>query len=314
MAKSVRVGKIDLDTCGATFLLGISREEKVVVVRGEAASSDLNDGEVICIEVGGSGQMALNNWDHHAEDGPKHSATSQVGYCLAKPECFCGAFHWGIVEEEDLRNTCEAKWVSGGSYEVASLIGYINLLDTKGPEAIRQQTGGDVLFPTLSDVFAGMLLTERDPVEQLHKGVELLRDVLATGQNPWGTISGFDSYALAKAGNNRRVAEAVEQAEWQTTASGLKLAHLETDFFGAPGALYGVGAKVVVAYSPHFGSARVPKFTVAGNGVRVDAVLAELNARESGWGGPPTGTIIGSPRDGSTLTLSVVVDIVRKGL
>jgi hypothetical protein len=124
----------------------------------------------------------------------------------------------------------------------------------------------------------------------------------------------FHSFASAKAENDRRVAEAVEKAQWGTTRSGLRLAWLETDFIGAPGALYGVGAQVVVVYSRHFGPAGVPKFTLAGNGVRVDRVLPELNAREPGWGGPPSGTILGSPREGSKLTLEEVVEMVRKSL
>jgi len=46
----------------------------------------------------------------------------------------------------------------------------------------------------------------------------------------------------------------------------------------------------------------------------VDAVLPKLNALESGWGGPPTGTIVGSPREGSKLTLKEVVGIVKTTL
>ncbi|MBU1014998.1 hypothetical protein KKI17_00970, partial [Patescibacteria group bacterium] len=68
MAKrsGVRVGKIDLDTCGAALLLGVSREEGVEVLRGgEASQEDLADPQILCIEVGGSGQVAERNFDHH---------------------------------------------------------------------------------------------------------------------------------------------------------------------------------------------------------------------------------------------------------
>ncbi|MDP3762547.1 MAG: hypothetical protein Q8Q97_00550, partial [bacterium] len=150
-----------------------------------------------------------------------------------------------------------------------------------------------------------------------HLGVEILRRVVLEGIDPYGRmpveeVPEWTVYAKAKAENNRQVAEAVKQAEWALTRAGLKLAWLETDFFGAPGALYGIGAQVVVAFSPHFGPAKTPKFTIAGNSIKVDAALTELNSREPGWGGPSTGTIIGSPREGSKLTLDEVVDIVRR--
>jgi hypothetical protein len=220
-----------------------------------------------------------------------------------------------------------ANWVRGPA-TLAWLVDYIHRLDVEGPAALAlraveaQASSGRRLRvgkPTLSDVFAGLLLAERDPVKQLHAGVEILQEVVRRvihpyGQMPVEEIPAWATYAEAKAENNRQIAKAVESAQWGATSSGLKLAWLETDFFGAPGALYGVGAQVVVAYSRHFGPAGVPKFTIAGNGIRVDAVLPELNAREPGWGGPPTGTILGSLREGSRMTLDEVVEIVRRVL
>lgn len=280
--KQVRVGKIDLDTVGAAYLLGVNREDEVQVVRGEATPEDLTNPNVICIEVGGSGQTQLNNWDHHGK-GVQNSATLQV------------------IEE---------MYGGSGTRLQYRLVQYINILDTKGPEGLSQKS--EELFPTLSDVFAGMLLTERDPVEQLQKGIEILKAVEGSEQDPFGRITGFDSYAKAKAENNRQIVKAVEQAQRTITQSGLKLGYLETEFFGAPGALYGVGAQVVVVLNPNLNGVR--KFTVAGNGIRVDAVKAQLDARELGWGGPATGTILGSPREGSNLSLEEVVKIVKETL
>jgi len=293
--KEVRVGKIDLDTVGTAFLLGVTRADKVEVLRdGKASPEDLADPSVICIEVGGSGQVQLNNWDHHGEKELR-SATFQ-------------AYTWRMSQLEE--PTISPK--------LCLLVDYIDLIDTKGPQVLRNVK---VEFPTLSEVFSGMLLTIRDPVEQLHRGVEILREVLNARIFPLGRmpIKGrkyrdWAVYAKAKTENNRQVAEAVKEAWWAATRSGLKLAWLETDFFGAPGALYGVGAQVVVAFSPHFGPNKIPKFTVAGNGIRIDGILAELNTREPGWGGPGSGTIIGSPREGSRMTLDEVVEIVKKVL
>jgi len=301
MAKwtSVQVGKIDLDTCGAAYLLGVSREDKIEVLRGgQASEEDLANPNVLCIEVGGSGRVAEGNFDHHGL-GSKGlgSATLQA---------------WQFY--------CQERGLWSNDHPLSSLVDYIDRLDRQGPQALGPRQAG--LFPTLSDVFAGMLLVTRDPAEQLHAGVKILREVNARGltartrgvyeRMPVEEVEGWFAFAEVKAENNRQVAKAVENAQWGATFSGLKLAWLETDFFGAPGALYGVGAQVVVAYSRHFGPAGVPKFTIAGNGIKVDAVLAELNAREPGWGGPATGTIIGSPREGSNLTLNEVVEVVTR--
>lgn len=319
MARKIKVGKIDLDTVGAAFLLGATRADEVEVLRsGKATPEDLANPEVICIEVGGSGQTQLNNWDHHDEGGPTASATRQVlvvenllaelkDFLLDKPsEKFREPFDlWSSFLEEAAEER-EKEYIEAGF----RLVAYIDQLDTKGPRSLASY--GQVGFPTLSDVFSGMLLTTKDSVEQLHKGVELLIAVMDSKQDSYGTIKGFDSYAEAKAENNRQIAKAVEMARWDTTLAGLKLGALETEFFGAPGALYGAGAQVVVCLNPNLNGVR--KFTIAGNDIKIDVVKPVLNKRESGWGGPPTGTIIGSPREGSNLSLEEVAEIVKTTL
>lgn len=294
--KIVVSGKIDLDTVGVGFVWGVCRENHdIVVVRsGQASEEDLATNEVICIEVGGSGRVRDMNFDHHDPKGPTESATAQA------------------LREYYRQDALGAAEYCGDVVLVGKLVSYIDILDIMGAKSLPFY--GQVQFPTLSDVFAGMLLTTRDTIEQFCRGVELLDEVIRTGQDPFGTIRGFDSYAEAKAVNNRQVAKAAEVARWSETVSGHKLGYLETDFYGAPGVLYGLGAEIVVAYAPRFGNPPVPKFTVAGNDVRVDRALARLNALESGWGGPPTGTIIGSPREGSKLSLEQVVGIVTEVL
>jgi len=295
--------KVDLDTVGCAFLMGVTRDDRVGVVQsGRALEPELSDPSVLCIEVGGSGRVAEACFDHHDVGGPKDSATLQAWNWIDRVS-HGGILGWFKRNQFQIRDFVK----------VSLLVEYINRLDVSGPQALGQEPRAED-FPYLSDVFAGMLLTERDPIEQLHKGVEILREVIQIGQDPYGTIKGFDDYATAKAENNRQVTKAVESAKWTTTTTGRKLGYLETDFFGAPGALYGQGAEIVIAFSPQFGNPPVPKFTVAGNGIRVDAVLPALNALEQGWGGPATGTIIGSSRSGSHLTLYEVVEIVEKNL
>jgi hypothetical protein len=277
----------------------------------------------------------LNNWDHHGEPPAVQLAPFLEKYFIKemgaeevrklkrdlredlKRSATWQVFHSGAVFfggkysiEEVYRDRKLVPREKSLLYLLIRLVCYIDKLDIEGPEALGPKS--EELFPTLSDVFSGMLLTERNPVEQFHKGVEILKTVIDSKQDPFGRIEGFDSYAKAKAENNRQIAKAVEQAQWTTTQSGLKLGYLETEFFGAPGALYGAGAQVVVALNPNYNGVR--KFTIAGNGIRVDSVKDRLNAKEPGWGGPPSGTILGSPREGSNLSLEEVVRIVKEAL
>jgi hypothetical protein len=274
--------KVDLDLCGAGLLLGASREDKVTVVRGKAPAEALADPKMVCIECGGSGNTRLNNWDHHEAGGPTKSATRQA---------------WNYRTEQCGDSMAKSVW---------ELVCYIDRLDTQGPQSLPKRGG----FPSLADVFAGLLLSERDPKEQFFKGIELLKEVLKSGQNPYGKIRGFGSYASAKAENDRQVAEAVKSASWGKTRSGLRMAWTTSGFIGAIGALYEAGAKIAIVLNPDFNGIR--KFTVAGNNMRVDPILASLNEREQGWGGPATGTILGSPQKvSSKLAIEDVVDIVK---
>lgn len=296
--KKVQICKVDLDTIGCAFVLGVGRDDAVEVLRsGIATEVDLSDPFVLCIEVGGAGRVDESNFDHHEPGGPDFCATMQA------------------FQEEMERGLADLRLRYCGDsqiFNVGALVNYINILDTSGrfESAPRPEE-----FPYLSDVIGGMLISVRDPKAQFLRGVEILEEVIGTGQNPAkGPIPGFDEYARVKAENDRKVTNALKNAKWTTTAHGRKLGYLETDFIGAPGALYGSGAEIAVAFSPNFGNPPVPKFTVAGNGIRVDRVLPILNALETGWGGPGTGTIIGSPRLGSKLTLKEVVDLVRGSL
>lgn len=71
-----------------------------------------------------------------------------------------------------------------------------------------------------------------------------------------------------------------------------------------------MGAQLVIAINSNYNGIR--KFTIPGNNIRVDAVLSKLNALEPGWGGPTTGTIVGSPKEGSKLSFEEVIRMSKK--
>lgn len=320
--EEVQIHKMDMDTAGVAFLKRVTHKEKVTVLRsGQASEEDLTNPKILCIEVGGSGRVDENNFDHHGEGS--EGLPSAVQQAWQETPCWaCGFSNKDITPDDFLKGTpCEGGIQYDEARTRAELVKYVNEIDTRGSQAMQATE-----FPTLSDVFSGMLLAIRDPVEQLHQGIEIFSEIQKRYIDPYGKmpiipiekIQKWQEYTETKAENDRQIAKAVKEAEWTETVSGLLVAYLETKFFGAPGALYGAGAEIAVAFNPDFGPNKIRKFTVAGKGIKIDSVTTELNEREgitekdTGWGGPNTGTIIGSPREGSKLTLDEVVKVVKQ--
>jgi hypothetical protein len=128
------------------------------------------------------------------------------------------------------------------------------------------------------------------------------------------SIQGARKWAAAKRDHERFSEQVCGHAKWYFTAEGLKVAVVETSWYGAPGALYGKGADIVIALNPNFEQAGVTyrKFTVAGKDIVLTPVMEQLNQLENGWGGPAHGTICGSPQGRSSeLSLEQVLTVVR---
>lgn len=286
----VIVQKVDMDTALTALLLGVSPRrgrtsfDQIVALRGEASAEELANPKVLCIEAGGSGQPHLNNFDHHNEGGHLPASCQQAFAARAE------------------------QWA--GNTNIARLVDYVAALDID-----PSRLGVTPSFPTLSSVFSGMLLCERNPITQLLKGIALFYLVLEKGIDPFGTMPDLPEWGAwikAKRINQEAVALARKKAEYFQTNRGLLAAYLESDFIGGIGALYAEGCQVVIMYSPRFGEPPTPKYTVAGNGVCVYHLADILNGLEAGWGGRET--IIGSPRIGSRLNSAVVRKVVQKEL
>jgi len=272
------IQQVDLDTALTALILGVKDTDQILIARGGASSEDLADPAVLCIEAGGSGQVHLNNFDHHDPQGPREPACRQ------------------------------AFVVRGGDPHLAQLVDYVACIDTD-PTGLPP-TG----FPTLSDVFSGMRLVVAEPREQLRRGLAILSTVLAEGLDPFGTMPvkpEWRGYIEAKRANDEALKMVQERAHVVISREGRRIGFVETDVIGAVGALYQMGCHIAVVAHPHFGNPPVPKITIGGNGVVVAHLIPILNAIEPGWGGPASGTIIGSPRTGTRLTLQEVVEIVR---
>jgi len=291
--REVPFGKVDLDTLVTSLVLGLNPSEILFrAVAGSVSEAMLADTSVMAIEVGGSGRVAENNFDHHSsKEGTTLSSAAQALERLAR------------------------------------LVRYVDELDRGDRRAEHVEGGG---FPSLSQLISGMLFVEQSPNVRMERGLELLKVVLHSGIDPFGSMEAILDfipqgrvYASTKRENDRQFEEVSQMATWYTTTSGRRFAVIETSWIGALGVLYGKGADIVLALNPQMsnpdGSGTYRKFTLAVNRSVVDItvfpVLEELLKLEEGWGGPNHGGICGSPVGrNSELEIDQVVQTVIEKL
>jgi hypothetical protein len=274
------IQKVDLDTTLTAMIMGVSDKDEIIVSKSDALSEDLNNPDVLCIEAGGGSQIELNNFDHHNTNQKLPPACRQ-------------AYEYKMIKDESLKH----------------LVDYVCMVDENSSSHLS------VEFPSLSNIFSGMLLVERNPVSQLFKGIGILKKVLDKDIDPFGTmpeIEEWRDYKEAKRINQEKVQEVIKKAGFFKSVGGLKIGYVESDFIGGIGALYSQGCDVVIMYNPAFGEPPVPKYTIAGNNKRVINLLEEFDKIESGWGGRET--IIGSPRSGTLLEAKTVIKTIINNL
>ncbi|MBI2473910.1 hypothetical protein HYV70_05160 [Candidatus Uhrbacteria bacterium] len=292
-AREVFFGKVDLDTLVTSLVLGLNPSEILFkAVAGSVSEVMLADTSVMAIEVGGSGRVAENNFDHHSSKGG--TTLSSAAQALER---------------------------------LARLVRYVDELDRGDRRAEYVKDGG---FPSLSQLISGMLLVEHSPNVRMERGLELLKVVLHSGIDPFGSMDAILDfipqgrlYASTKREHDRQFEEMSRTATWYTTNEGRRFAVVETSWIGALGVLYGKGADIVLALNPEMsksdGNGSYKKFTLAVNRSVVDItvfpVLEELLKLEEGWGGPNHGGICGSPVGrNSELEIQQVVQIVIEKL
>ena len=284
LSKRVIIQKPDLDTCLAALLLRVSQEDDIVVVNVTEAS-DILDPNVLCIEAGGSGEILLNNFDHHNTDKRLPPACRQV-YQQKMKERGCSF-----------------------PPNLSDLVEYVCMVDERPSEH------PSIPFPSLSNIFSGMLLVESNRKIQFLQGIAILKKVLAECLNPFETlpeINEWHSYIEAKIRNQVLVTDMAKNAGYYTSSQGKRIAFSESEAIGGIGALYAQGCDVVILFNPSFGNPSIQKFTIAGNNIRVYDLVEKFNTLESGWGGSEM--IIGSPRAGTHLIKEHVLKKVLEGL
>jgi hypothetical protein len=159
--------KIDFDVLLSSSLIsGLGAGDTYVSAdtrtpAGQAAlAAALADPTVFCVEVGGSGQTDLNNFDHHQVGGPTESACLQI---------------WRKL---------------GSSEDTRRLVEYCNTVDTGGLQAL-----GDKPKVALTDILAGIILVAGDQKWTTAKLVDeasLLFSMVANAG--WYPAGDFSSY------------------------------------------------------------------------------------------------------------------------
>lgn len=287
--REVLFGKVDLDTLTAGLVLGICPEDQNLrSVSGSASAEELKDSQVLCLEVGGTSRTDKNNFDHHPIQGEVRLDLSAAAQALER---------------------------------MARLVRYVDEVD----RGIRHDS--HCHFPSLVSLVSGMKLIIKDPEEQMRKGLRLMRTVLQSGLDPYDCMEKIvdwmpesDEWIKAKREHEKCFVEATQNAIWFQTITGIKIAAVETSWIGAPGALYGMGAHVVIALNPKHeqGGKVYRKYTIAVHrdlGINLSQAISELFSLEKGWGGPSHATIIGSPQGAdSQLPMQVVANVVTKNL
>ena len=277
----VIIQKPDLDTCLAGLILRVGKDDDISVLAGNAPEEYISNPQVICIEAGGSGKTDLNNFDHHDTEEKLSPACRQ-------------AFMMRKIDAPEMKR----------------LVEYVCMVDEIPPPNRPK-----IPFPSLSNIFSGMLFSVKDARGQFLNGLEILQAVLDMKIDPFATMPDIPEWRIYREAKDKNIAVLATDlinAEYFTSDSGRKLAYLESNSIGGIGSLYANGCEAVILFSPAYGNPPVTKYTIAGNNLNVYNLLESFLILEPGWGGRET--IIGSPRSGTNLKKEEVLRILKEDL
>lgn len=280
MDRTVIIRQVDLDTAVTAVVLGVDEQNRILAAPAGATPVQLADSNVICIEAGGSGDVARNNFDHHD--------TRQA----LPPACV-----QALAQRE------------GGHPALEGLVRYAAAVDQ------RQPLAAPAAFPTLSALFSGMRLSVPDPAVQLHAGLALLRTVLAREIDPFGTMPALPEwrgFIAARRAESDALAADLRRARLFRTNAGRLAGYVESRRFGALGGLYRMGCEIAIACHPAFGDPPRRKYSIGSTDVNLGELAAALNRLVPGWGGPAHGTVIASGPASAGLPAAVVQEMVRR--
>lgn len=283
--KRVLFRKVDLDTLVAAYIANCSEENDIKKVY-MASDEELLDSTILCLEVGGSGQVIYNNFDHHDPLIPYPPASFQAW--LKFREIF---------------------WKEELSTKVNYLYRLV-LFTTCIDEAIPLQLKN----PTLSSLISGLVLVEKNEELAFRKGIRLIEAMVNCNLDPFGELDiiklsrvsklPINEYLSAKEENIKKLLSDLAKVNFYwSVKKKLRVAILITEAIGGLKYLTEQGADIAVVFCPS-----VKKYTIASHKVSLITLLQRLKEIEPGWGG--RSSIIGSPFEGSILTPDKLINII----
>lgn len=287
--------QVDMDTALTAWLLGVQANDEFVYVHNRADARDLLTPSVLCIECGGSGQTHLQNFDHHDTH-------------LSLPPACRQAFDWASCCTMALQDS-PARTISLNQ-NMSCLVDYVATIDEFGPQILRGPAG----FPKLSQLFSGMRLSIPDPTDQLHAGISLFSTITQQGLDPAGVLPRlrqWQPWLLRRQHESEMLLQDLNRLQYHRTNRGYLVGYLQSDRIGAMGAMYKLGCELAVANRTAENDGR-QHYRIGSNRFRLRQLLDYLQTLELGWGGPSRLTIIGSPREGSTISPADLIDITRR--
>jgi len=274
--------KPDMDTVLTAIILGFDFSDQLIISTPEISQELLERPDIYCIECGGSGQLESRNFDHHNTQQLLPSACAQ-------------AYSWkGLNDSRLFELVNYVKWVDEG-------------LIIPGCD---KQVGFYV-----SNVYSGMLFMYADSiVDQFYHGALFLKKIIEKKINPWKPvpkISEWQPYVQLKKRQWFQLEKYKSNINFYKTDSGLTFGFLCAPVPGIHALLRRSGCKISIAAGLTNHNEKM-YMTISSNQLSMLDLLPEINKREKGWGGPCHGKIIGSPKKGTIMSETNIVDIIIK--
>ncbi len=276
----VYIIKPDLDTIVTAALAGINpKTHQLVVLTSRAPAAVLENPKFLCLECGGSGQIHLNNFDHH--DG-----TGLPSACVQALKVFM---------TDDLF--------------MHRLVAYAAAIDS----GVFTPKSGNI---TLGHVLGGLALTYTSFEHCFWAGLHVVRELVARRISPQNLglhmhqNSLWAGYVARQKAQRVALSNCTQAVRRIAVPCGYLLA-LTTCYAGVHGLLLSLGGQVRLAMR-HLPSGKTQATISCANDLRhiLSHFLALASQHEQGWGGPDHGCIVASPYGGSCLGEEEILAII----
>ena len=274
MIKQINFLKADLDTVSTAAMLTDSLDNlNLKHLENKASDGDLKDSSILCIECGGDGLCALNNYDHHTNDCLP-CATVQAFNMIGKPE------------------------------SLLQFVDHVSYIDTN-TRLCNSPLPLNKSGYSVSSLFSGMLYLYNDEIERFTKGYDLIKFILSSDNllsSVWNIpllSDNFKRYANAKSTMQQLLSDELCKAKI-FCIEGYQVMLLHSELAGIHGLLKRNGAAISIAINDNLHKISIsftPQTLHFGK-----IILEKLNRIKPGWGGHIDKGIIASPYQGSSLT------------